>query len=506
MYEKFKINVTSNYLGNFYTTFVGVFTLPIYLEYLGVEAYGLLGFFTMLMAFIMLLDMGFSATFLREVPCLKEEKIDGYKEIRKLTQSMEMIFIIISLLILVIFFSFNDYISTEWLNVKVLSTNTVQVAINLIAILLVLRFYASLFRAGISGFEDQVWLNIFQSSIVTFRHVGGILFLMLISTNVNHLFIYQILIGVVECFFIRKKLFNYLPDTKFEISFLRSLIRVRAFITGTAYTATLWAIITQIDKLLLSHYLSLEDFGYFSMIAIIAGGILQISGPVRQALLPRMTSLYKRNNKKSMMNMYHNATKISSVIIIPVVGIVAYFSHEFVFIWTGDMEVAQRSGSVLRWYILGNGFLSMFAFQYYLQFASGDLRYHVRFYTIVFIVYPPIVFFVAKNYGMIGTSLSWLVLQVTMFIVWVPIIHNKFANGHYKKWILEDIAPSILVATTFFYLVDYLSIDLKLYDRFELLVVMASFGLMLLLITILVYLKFVLKISIFSNWIISEKK
>lgn len=206
------------------------------------------------------------------------------------------------------------------------------------------------------------------------------------------------------------------------------------------------------------------------------------------------------------MNMYHNATKISSVIIIPVVGIVAYFSHEFVFIWTGDMEVAQRSGSVLRWYILGNGFLSMFAFQYYLQFASGDLRYHVRFYTIVFIVYPPIVFFVAKNYGMIGTSLSWLVLQVTMFIVWVPIIHNKFANGHYKKWILEDIAPSILVATTFFYLVDYLSIDLKLYDRFELLVVMASFGLMLLLITILVYLKFVLKISIFSNWIISEKK
>ena len=79
MHEKFKINVTSNYLGNFYTTFVGVFTLPIYLEYLGVEAYGLLGFFTMLMAFIMLLDMGFSATFLREVPYLKEEKIDGYK-------------------------------------------------------------------------------------------------------------------------------------------------------------------------------------------------------------------------------------------------------------------------------------------------------------------------------------------------------------------------------------------------------------------------------------------
>ena len=141
MNEKFKINVTSNYLGNFYTTFVGLFTLPIYLEYLGVEAYGLIGFFTMLMAFIMLLDMGFSATFLREVPYLKEE-IDGYKEIRKLTKSMEIIFIIISLLILVIFFSFNDYISTEWLNVKVLSINTVQVAINLIAILLVFMLAA----------------------------------------------------------------------------------------------------------------------------------------------------------------------------------------------------------------------------------------------------------------------------------------------------------------------------------------------------------------------------
>ena len=48
-----KKNTIANYIGQFYTMFIGIFMLPFYLEYLGAEAYGLVGFFTMLSAWMM---------------------------------------------------------------------------------------------------------------------------------------------------------------------------------------------------------------------------------------------------------------------------------------------------------------------------------------------------------------------------------------------------------------------------------------------------------------------
>ena len=69
-----KKNIIFNYMGQFYIMFIGIFMLPFYLKYLGTEEYGLVGFFTMLTSWMMLLDMGLSTTLSREAAKLKREK------------------------------------------------------------------------------------------------------------------------------------------------------------------------------------------------------------------------------------------------------------------------------------------------------------------------------------------------------------------------------------------------------------------------------------------------
>lgn len=73
-----KKNTIANYLGQFYNMFIGIFMLPFYSKYLGAEAYGLVGFFTMFTSIMMLLDMGFSQALTRETAKLKD-KINGFK-------------------------------------------------------------------------------------------------------------------------------------------------------------------------------------------------------------------------------------------------------------------------------------------------------------------------------------------------------------------------------------------------------------------------------------------
>jgi O-antigen/teichoic acid export membrane protein len=61
-----KRNILANYASQTYVTLIGILMLPVYLRYMGAEACGLVGFFTMLNALFQLLDMGLTPTLARE--------------------------------------------------------------------------------------------------------------------------------------------------------------------------------------------------------------------------------------------------------------------------------------------------------------------------------------------------------------------------------------------------------------------------------------------------------
>jgi hypothetical protein len=47
-------NIIANYVGQLYATLIGILLVPLYVGYMGVEAYGLDGFYTMLQGWFML--------------------------------------------------------------------------------------------------------------------------------------------------------------------------------------------------------------------------------------------------------------------------------------------------------------------------------------------------------------------------------------------------------------------------------------------------------------------
>lgn len=59
-------NILANYASQFYVTIIGIVTVPLYIQYMGAEAYGLVGFFAMLQAWFLMLDMGLTPTIARE--------------------------------------------------------------------------------------------------------------------------------------------------------------------------------------------------------------------------------------------------------------------------------------------------------------------------------------------------------------------------------------------------------------------------------------------------------
>ncbi len=61
-YEPAQKKYYATLLGNAWMALMGLVFVPLYIKFLGIESYGLIGFFAMLQVMTGLLDMGFSST------------------------------------------------------------------------------------------------------------------------------------------------------------------------------------------------------------------------------------------------------------------------------------------------------------------------------------------------------------------------------------------------------------------------------------------------------------
>ena len=62
-----KLNLAANLMGSAWAMLVQLVCIPLYVKFMGVEAYGLVGFYLMLQAMLQILDLGLSPTMNREM-------------------------------------------------------------------------------------------------------------------------------------------------------------------------------------------------------------------------------------------------------------------------------------------------------------------------------------------------------------------------------------------------------------------------------------------------------
>jgi len=480
-----KSNVVANYIGQFYAMFIGIIILPMYMTYLGAEAFGLIGFFTMLSGWMALLDVGLSSTMSRESASLKNSKT-GIKELKSILRTIEFIFVVIAILICASIYINSDWMANEWLKTINLNVGSVSYSISLMGALVGFRWMAGMYKGAINGFEDQVWLNAYLVIINTLKFVGGLLVIIYLSRDIAVYFEYQLAVGVIELGVVMIRVYSKFPKSQvLELPSYKTLRKIAPFALSIAYTSALWIVLTQIDKLLLSNILTLVEYGYFTLVVVIVNGISVMSSPIGDAIRPRMTSLISQGKVTEMLNLYRRSSQIVAIVAFSVSGMAATFSEELLYAWTGDMEAAKWSSKILFWYALGNGALMVLAFQYYLQFAYGNLRYHVKGNTYFGIVQIVVMVVAIYEYGAIGAAISWFSLQAVFLILWPAYIHGKFAPGLHRKWLQYDILPFLMITSFVLFFFAYIDIDLMLLDRFEIFMSLLLVGLVTLLCNII---------------------
>jgi O-antigen/teichoic acid export membrane protein len=452
-----KRNVVANYFSQAYVALIGILTLPLYIKYMGNEAYGLVGFFAMLSAWFQLLDVGLSPALSRETARFNAGGGDA-ATLRRLLRALEGIFAALALAGCGAILLGSAAIATQWLNAQHLLSAQVVGAIQLMAPTIALRFLSGLYRGAITGFEEMVWLGWINVSIATLRFVLIVPFFVWVGSTPIDFFAYQLAVGVLELVLLAGKTYSLIPATGERGIFpwqWGPLRRVLGFSLSIAFSGVVWVVVTQTDKLLISKFLPLGDYGYFTATVLAASAITLVTGPITQAMLPRLTRLAQQSDAAGVVMLYRQATQAVAIVAGSASVVMAVFAEQILWIWTGNAPFAGSFGAVLALYAIGNGFLVLSAFPYHLQCAYGNLQLHVRGNVLFVMVLVPAIVLATVQFGALGAGAVWAAVNALFLFGWTPLVHQRFVPGLHGPWVrdvLKVLAVPLLLSPALWFI------------------------------------------------------
>jgi hypothetical protein len=258
-----KKNILANYISQIYVTVIGIVMVPLYLNYMGAEAYGLIGFFSMLQAWFNLLDMGLTPTMARETARFRGGAIDALSY-RRLCARWRRI---PSVAIAGGGAMFVPRLYRQEIAAGHSCPLTRSTAVHLMAAIIALRWMCSLYRGAMES-ERLVWLGWYNSFIATLRFIGVLPVLIFIGAT-STIFSFHLCsrfgtgsVAVASLLYI-----TFHPSQIVAVVLGNLLEPVPVFLT-IAFTSFVWVMVTQTDKLVLST-LALAEYGYLLAVLVV---------------------------------------------------------------------------------------------------------------------------------------------------------------------------------------------------------------------------------------------
>ena len=188
-----KRNIIANLIGNGWSAVLSIIVIPVYIHFMGIESYGLIGFSITLLAFFTILDVGIAQTISREMARLTALS-EKAQEMRNLVRTLEILNWIIAISIGILMCCLAKSIALYWIQPDKLDHQTVYYAVILMGLSMMFQWPSSFYSGALIGLQKQVLLNVILAGMTTLRCVGAILILWTVSPTIKAFFIWQIVI------------------------------------------------------------------------------------------------------------------------------------------------------------------------------------------------------------------------------------------------------------------------------------------------------------------------
>jgi O-antigen/teichoic acid export membrane protein len=430
-------NLIAGLAGSIWTAVVALAVVPLYIKYLGIEAYGLIGFFSTMQALFQILDFGLSPTMNREVA--RHSAAGNIRGSGQLLHTLAVIYWAIAALIALSVFIASGFIARHWLNPEQLAPEAILESVILMGLISACRWPVTLYTGALMGAQRLIMVSCINVAMVTIGSAGALAVLAYISATIQAFFVWQLLVGLLYAVAMRWaawKVIDGASHTRFDFSALKRVWGFSAGMTGVAISALVF---TQLDKVLLSPILGLDAFGEYALATVVANSLNLLSVPLFNAVYARLSALVATGNTKSLIALYRLGTRALATALFPAAMLLAVFGEEIVGLWTGNTALAARIAPLIALLAMGSALNGVMCFPYALQLAYGVTRLPLTINGIMVTIMIPTTCLLAISYGALGGAMAWLLLHTMYLLLGTWLTHRRLLAGIGIHWLLQDV-------------------------------------------------------------------
>jgi O-antigen/teichoic acid export membrane protein len=440
-----QVRTASNLLTNVYSLIVGIVFVPLYINYIGIEAYGIIGAFNGITTFLWLFDFGVTTNINREMA--KFYETEDKRDLIDLKKTLEIVCYCLSGLISLFLSGFIALLAFYWFNSERFTPSYLFSILAILAFSLVLQFPIAFYTGGLQGLNQQIPLNFINIFINTVKCVGSIAAVVYFDDKIHAFLISQLLIAVLQLVILRIALAKFTETGGYKGKFRREVLsRLKKFTSELFANNVVIILLMQSDKVILSRILSLEDFGYYMLaynITTMTVGIF--SNSVTNVIFPNFSRLVMKDNREELIKNFHLGSQLMAWGMVSIATVLAFFSQEILVIWARNPAVAEKTSVLLAVWAIGMGINTLSLIPYYLQLAFGRSNISFRFNLIALILNIPALIIASHFYGALGAAVCWLTLNSVYLFTFIPIIKRNFLSFSLKDWYFKDVLPIIFV-------------------------------------------------------------
>lgn len=451
-----KNNIIANFLGTGYSMALQFLMLPITLHYLGPQAYGLVGIYATILAILGVLDLGLSPALSRELARLSVLP-SGNSLMRSTVTTLEVICLIAAISVGLLIWFGAPLLAKYWFTKSNLSVYLISSCLQWMGLQSAFQFLTGYYNSGLVGLQKIRLSNSITAFTQTLRTVV-LISLLMINPQTELYFLYQAVMSLITLIATGYALYFVLPkDGDLENSnlnqhsdsgFFSKLAKrysherfkaCRRFAAGMAATTLSTLALTQLDKVILSKMLSLEDFGYYTIAASIAAMLAKPAALVYGAALPRMTQLATQGDEATLTKVYLKSSSLVSWLVLPAAGILIGFSLPLLTLYLHNESSANIIAPLFVLIAIGTASNASMNIPYGLTLAYGWTKFGLIVTGTASLVMIPLIIFATQRYGAIGAAFTWMLLNVSYFIVFMYPIHRKILKGLLFRWYLNSL-------------------------------------------------------------------
>jgi O-antigen/teichoic acid export membrane protein len=435
-------NVGANALAVGWNGLLIVLVTPWYVSILGMEGYGLVGFWVLLQVVVSLLDLGMGATLVREFASVQGIP-DGNRRRRDLLRTLEWVYWPLAACLAVLLFAASGWIAGAWLKLQTLSSDQVARSIGWMALALGMQLPGALYSSGLVGLQKQGRLAFLQIAGNSLRHGGGLAVLLWRGDPASY-FLVQALASGVQTVATHATLSQVLSDAdKARPAFRAALLREAwRFSAGMATTTAAAVLLGNVDRLFLSTMLPAAELGRYT-VAWAATGLLQLGiQPFYRAYFPRFTELLALGDHVTLRQEYYEGCRIVARVVIPTALIGWMFAPEIFRAWVGNAD--RTTVVAFRLLLVGVACAGLMWLPVGLQHAHGWTRLHAVMIIGALAIGAASLWWTIRYWGAVGATSVWLLHGISNLTIGLWLMHRRLLPGELGRWWRVVVLPPLL--------------------------------------------------------------